>query len=655
MGPLVGKLSRHRPMLGNRKRTLATVAIGAAVAASALFVISELRTRNAGARDMSGCDRTLAGWESLWNPTRQDALAKAAGTAADDALPALRSRMDAWVGSWRSATHNFCSQPGGRAEASECTARAHAVASDLLALVQSGGAARFARAAAAAEALPTSEQCASSDPSPASAPLAVVKADVRRRLGMLDEANQLNGRAPDDAGQRSYHHLVGGYTAADRGDLIDARRMFESATFDAQAARQPELAVTAAIQRLALSCSAAERVLWNGYLGAQMLLGSYAFAQVEYRSALAESLLCEGKIAEAVALRRQVEQALHSDASSVGAGAALDLARAQLSQRDLAGAELVARRAATLYGQLYGPRHPLALTAELTVAEAELQSPASSAAAASAIERVLATLGDRKEPDAVRARALMLQGRLAEARGERDEALHKIQRAAQEYEAALGGAHPDLAGALLIAGDLLLDAGKNQEAEANYRQVAAIFDTLGQSDSARLAHARAGIQLARWGNRPPPDADDTLHWGLAPTGDAIDPAVAGWLAEQLGRRAAARGDQAAALAQYRAAAVAWRQSGDQRGLASAVTQSALLAAELHDPDARALLEEALQITASATVVDKPRMQGALAKLLWPAQRDRAKALMRAALADLPDSSADAIDLKYWLKRHEADR
>src|SRR6185503_16276501 len=134
------------------------------------------------------------------------------------------------------------------------------------------------------------------------------------------------------------------------------------------------------------------------------------------------------------------------------------------------------------------------------------------------------------------ARALMLQGRLAEARGERDDALRKIQRAGQEYEAALGGAHPDLAGALLIAGDLLLDAGNNQEAEANYRQVAAIFDTLGQSESARLAHARAGIQLARWGGKPPADAEDTLHWGLAPTGDAIDPAVAGWLAEQLARR-----------------------------------------------------------------------------------------------------------------------
>src|SRR5262249_18425277 len=161
-------------------------------------------------------------------------------------------------------------------------------------------------------------------------------------------------------------------------------------------------------------------------------------------------------------------------------------------------------------------------------------------------------------------------------------------------------------------------AGRNQEAEADYRQVAAIFDTLGQSESTHLAHARAGIQLARWGDHPPADADDTLRWGLAPTGDAIDPAVAGWLAEQLGRRAAARGDQAAALAQYRVAAASWRQSGDQRGLAAAMTQSALLAAELHDPDARSLLEDALQITSNAAVIDKPRMQGALAKLLWPA-------------------------------------
>jgi len=255
----------------------------------------------------------------------------------------------------------------------------------------------------------------------------------------------------------------------------------------------------------------------------------------------------------------------------------------------------------------------------------------------------------------VRARALLLQGRLADARGNRDTALRLVQRAVSEFEAALGGAHPELAGALLISGDLLLEAGRNQEAEASYRQVAAIFDTLGQSESARLAHARAGIQLARWGGDPPVDANDTLHWGLAPTGDAIDPAVAGWLAEQLGRRAAARGDRVAALAHYRAAASAWQQSGDQRGLANALTESAVFAAELKEPDARALLEQALQITSSTAVIEKPRLQGALAKLLWPAQRDRARALARAALADLPDSSADAVDLKYWLKRHEADR
>src|SRR5206468_640739 len=110
------------------------------------------------------------------------------------------------------------------------------------------------------------------------------------------------------------------------------------------------------------------------------------------------------------------------------------------------------------------------------------------------------------------------------------------------------------------AGDQLLLAGRDQEAEASYRQVAAIYDTLGQTDSAGLAHARAGMALARWGERPPADAPDTLQWGLAPTGGGIDPAVTGWIAEQLGRRAAARGDQAAALVQYRAAATAWQQS-----------------------------------------------------------------------------------------------
>jgi hypothetical protein len=146
-----------------------------------------------------------------------------------------------------------------------------------------------------------------------------------------------------------------------------------------------------------------------------------------------------------------------------------------------------------------------------------------------------------------------------------------------------------------------------------------------------------------------------LHWGLAPTGDTIDPAVAGWVAEQLGRRSAARGEHGAALTQYRAAAVAWQQSGDHRGLASALTEGALLAAEAHAPDAPVMIERALQIGSSGAGSDVPRLRGALGKLLWPAQRDRARALVRSALADLPEGSADAVDLKRWLKRHEADR
>src|SRR5262249_54325024 len=270
-----------------------------------------------------------------------------------------------------------------------------------------------------------------------------------------------------------------------------------------------------------------------------------------------------------------------------------------------------------------------------------LSSPISGGEAERTIAQVLADVGERsepgsggkatraidhKEPDVLRARALRLQGELAAARGQRDDALRLIQRATGEYEAALGSAPPESAAALLAAAVLLLAAGRAPEAEAGYRQVAAIFDTLGQSESARLARARAGIQLARWGDRPPADAADTLQWGLAPTGGTLDPAVTAWIAEQLGRRAAARGDPAAARAQYRAAAAAWQQSGDHRGLAAALTQSALLAARLHDPDARALLEEALQAAAGSAAADKPRLEGELAKLLWPAQRDRARAL-----------------------------
>jgi hypothetical protein len=656
MQSLLAKLGRQP--LRVRRRTVTAIAVGAAVAAAGGIAIAALHGGSGTAAELP-CDRSLAGWDDMWSPAHQDELAKAsAGGGNNDAFPALRARLDGWVGSWRTATHEFCRPPGNRPHAADCAARARTAATDLLQLVQTGGAARLTLAAAATDALPTAEQCASSLPSPASAPLPVVKADLRRRLGLLDEADQLTAAPGDDPAQRGYQSLVRAHTAADRGDLILERRLFEDAAFEAQASHQPELAAAAALQRLAMACSAPERTLWTGYVDAQLHLADKALAQPEYQAALAQSLACEGKTAEAVKLRQQVVRALRGDESAASAAAALELARAFLAQGDLVEAATAAHNAATTYAQLYGPRHPLTQTARLTVAEAQLSSPISSGEAEKTVAEVLAGVGeqspDAQHPDALRARALLLQGQIAAARGQRDDALRLIQRATGEYEAALGATHPELAAALLTAADLLLAAGRAPEAEAGYRQVAAIYDTLGQSDSVRLDHARAGIQLARWGAHPPADAADTLQWGLAPTGGALDPAVTAWIAEQLGRQAAARGDQAAALAQYRAAAAAWQQSGDHRGQAAALAESALLAARLRDPDARALLEEALQATTASEVASKPRLQGELARLLWPDQRDRARALARAALSDLPDSSSDASDLRLWLKRHEGE-
>jgi tetratricopeptide (TPR) repeat protein len=647
MSTLIAQL-RREPSSTGRRRVLAAVALGAAVAAAGGVAISAFRGKS-GAASLHGCDGTLAGWGEVWSASRQSEIAQASAAGAAEALPALRARLDAWVDSWRTGTHDFCSLPPDRPQSLECAQRARAVASDLLQLVQSAPG-RLILAASAAEVLPTFEQCASTAPSPGSAPLSVVKAEVRRRLGMLEEADQLTTAPLDDPAQRGYRSLVRGHTAVERGDLMAARKMFEDATFESHAAHQPELGVTAALQRLALSCSASERLLWTGYLDAQAHLADKTLSH-DYRGALAQSFLCEGKIADAVKLRQQVATALHGDQTGAGADAALDLARALLAQGELAAAETAARAAVDLYTRIYGARHPQAMAARLALVEAQLASAASRSEAEQTLSQILGELAARKEPDALRARAQLLMGELADARGKRDEALRQMQRATQEYEAALGGTHPELAGALLATGDLLLAAGHDQEAEADYRQVAAIFDTLGQTDSAQLAHARAGIQLARWGDRPPADAADTLQWGLAPTGGALDPAVTGWLAQQLGRHAAARGDHAGALAQYRAAAAAWQQAGDHRGLSSALAEGALLAAQIHDPDARAMLEEALQLSPGTVAVDKPRLQSALAKLLWPVQRDRARALARAALADLPDTSSDAANLKQWLKDH----
>src|SRR5262249_26463815 len=157
MATLVGKLSRHRPRV-NGRRAIAVLA-GAAVVVTGFLVITELRTRNAGARDLSSCDGALAEWDTLWNTNRQDELAKR-GAAPGDTTPARRNRPAAGVGPWRSAPHTFCNLPAPGAESSECISRAHDAATDLLALVR-GAPARLARAAAAAEALPTAEQCQS--------------------------------------------------------------------------------------------------------------------------------------------------------------------------------------------------------------------------------------------------------------------------------------------------------------------------------------------------------------------------------------------------------------------------------------------------------------------------------------------------------------
>jgi eukaryotic-like serine/threonine-protein kinase len=648
---LVARLSRRRPGLGDRRRTIAGIAIAGTLAATGLVIVAELGGDRPSARAAGRCDRELARWDDLWSVTRQAELTQAGGAAAAQCVPALAGRIDAWLASWRAATHGFCRLPEARGAVAECAARAHAAATDLLHLVTAGAGARLPYAAAAADALPTVEQCTGSTPSPGVAPSVALQADLRRRLGMLDEADALTGKPPADPEQHSHHSLVRGHTAVDRGDLIEARRLFDDATVEAQAAGNPELGALAATQRLALSCSPAERAVWSSYLRSQ--LPASARAATEWRSAMARSLACEGKLGDAAAFQRQVTAELGDVRTSAAGTAWLDLARIQLAQGELGTADGSAQRAAAVLSQVYGARHPATRSARLLSAEAQLETPATRAAAADAIARISSELAERTEPDAVRARALLLQGRLAQARGDRDEALRLVQRASQEYEAALGGAHPDLAIATLATGDLLLAAGRNPDAEASYRQVAAIYDSLGYAEAARLAHARAGIQLARWGNRVPADASELLHWGLAPTGGAIDPGVAGWLAEQLGQRAAARGDASAALAQYRLATTAYQASGDQRGLASATTRGALLAAELRDPGARTLIEQALRGPAAAEAT--PHLEAALARLLWPAQRDRARALARAALAALPASSADAVELRRWLTRREAER
>ena len=521
------------------------------------------------------------------------------------------------------------------------------------------------RAGSVMEALPSVRQCSES-PSRASLPSVVRRAEVRRRLGMLREASALVEGAPEGETLPELS-WVRAQIALDRGDLVDARRSFEAVAFAAQAASDHLGSQRAMAERLALACSPTERTMWRGLLQAQESMHPDATPALrEVQWAMAQALACEGDRAAAGRLHEAVARALEGQTSAESAAAALASARARLEQGDLIGAEAAAQRAVSTYQAVHGERHPDTLAAQLAVAEARLAG-ASWQSAEPIIDQVAAATtaaaAAREEADAVRARAWLLRARLSALRARAESpqdalaartqgavrAIDPLRKAVAEYEAALGGAHPALAAAALELADALLEAARFDEAEASYRQVAGILESLGQASSPQLARARVGVALAQWGEFPPAGAREILRWGVAPVGAELEPSVEAWAFAALARRLAARGEPARAEDSFRRALTAAQLLGAGAVQSQVAAELASFAVARELPDAVALIERALELSPGAAA-ERPHLLATLARQLWPKDRERATMLVAEAVASFGAGSAEAEELLRWTRR-----
>lgn len=672
MAHLLARWPSNGPLSGRAARAAVVLSIGAAALAG---VAVARRGGEAGAT--RACDASGAKeWRAL--EARERAVASALGQVA----PQAGARLGAWVADWRRGTGGFCAAPAGAqgapsslpsalppgqrlALARACERRAREDLGEVLQLLSMAPREALERAAAAVEALPSVEQCAAA-PHQAAPPAVVTRAEVRRRLGLLREASEIVEGAPEG---ETLHELslVRAHIALDRGELAEARRGLEAAAFGAEAAGEHVASLRVMTQRLALACSPAERALWRGFLQAQVALHPEAAPRSqEVQAALASALTCEGDLAAAARLTEALARGSEGQLTPAAAAAAQASARLRLERGDVIGAEAAAQRAASLYAQLYGERHPESLVALLGVAETRLAG-AGWRSAESLIDQVAAAAtadaSARAESDAVRAAALRLRGHLAAQRarlehGEEllaarvhgaERSLEPRRQAVAEYEAALGGAHPQLAAAALELADALLEAARYREAEAAYRQTAGILESLGHLGSPRLAHARAGVALAQWGARPPADALDLVRWGAAPVGGELEPGVEAWVAGALGRQHAARGDDEQALALLRRALSAAESSANTAAIGEAAAELASLAASRARPDALELLERALSALPATSATRAP-IAAALARALWARDRPRALALIDEAVAGFGADSVASDELLRWTRK-----
>src|SRR5262249_25899876 len=141
----------------------------------------------------AACEAATAhSWDGAWSPARQEELGATllarGGSVGQKQWPVLRRRLDEPIAEWRAAAGSLCALPAGRGQ--DCAAQARGAIQDIEQLVLDDPAELLARAPAAVDAVPVPEACGASPAAPAWPTLAT-KAEVRRRLGLLAEADKL--------------------------------------------------------------------------------------------------------------------------------------------------------------------------------------------------------------------------------------------------------------------------------------------------------------------------------------------------------------------------------------------------------------------------------------------------------------------------------
>jgi len=589
----------------------------------------------------------LSGWDDATRAATRAAFAASGRGYSAAAFQDFDRLLTAWTADSVAAARAACTDARGRQPADlgaareGCLQRASRDARALVSLSAHADQVFVDHAAQAVRALPSLSGCA--DP-------ALVRATTLP--------------PSDPAIRREVERL------ADR--LSAARTLLDAGAWSAGRAAATEVATAAGAT--GFRPLVAEALLLRG--SAENLTGASAQAEITLRQAASEadaasddrlraqalSLLVRvvgealSRPVEAEALLPMATGALARARSPPEIRAQLDASRSQIAygRGDYAQAVTAMQSAVATWERL-GDRGTVGLAQALAELSAVEVSRGSLDAAEAAARRSLA-VGAFAFPPGHPARSDVLStlGGVRLRKGDAREASALLATLAQELEASLGPAHPDALWAKVLWGIAQLGADRPLEAASNLRRALAAapgsyprrFTILRQLGTAELDLGETGAGLAH--------LEEAYRLQAATPGQNLLDEAAGRAYLARGLIAAGRGREALEHARAAVAALAGKVPAESERMALArLVLGRALAMTGKGTEAIAELEAALaaQVKMTTFAVRRAETRFALAQLV--ADRARAGALAREALADLDALGQRApwrADLEAWLAR-----